>query len=224
MRPEDPTGEMPMPRDRYLALLARRPALAPWDRFQAVPDREQAPVTSELAAQLLAEAAGRELESGELLLVSEEATLADLEAAAAGIEVASQLPAVPDGDPLFGTLAAPRLLGPRLWQLFDWQPDLEQHLRLLAGALRAGLAVPQQMLIGHLETFPERVEHLVRLRHVLRAGRQTGGRVVIAVRQAGPDDLASINDGAVPATTDSDRRHAVAVARLALGPRTVTLA
>jgi hypothetical protein len=216
--------DLPMPPDRYAELVARRRAVSPPDPLVTVPRREPATATSELAAELLTEAAGRSLESGELLLVSEEATLADLERAADTVELVPALPAMPDGDALLAVLATPRLLNPRVWEALGWQPPLAEHLRLLEAALLGGQVVPQTMLVGHVETFPERVEHLVRLRHLHEAARDARGGVVVAIAVAGPEQLPAVTprlerilDAARPAAPDTDQRHALALARLALG-------
>ena len=222
------TPDFPMPPDRFAELVARRGAASRPDPLVSVPVREPATETSELAAELLSEAAGRSLESGELLLVSEEATLDDLEAAAAGIAFASELPGDSTADPVVAALFAPRLLSHRVWEALRWQPPLAEHLRLLEAAVLAGRVLPQIMLVGHLETFPERVEHLTRLRHLVETARAGGGGVVLAVRPAESDDLPPatpqlerILAGARPRDRATDRRHALALARLALGPEAV---
>jgi hypothetical protein len=216
--------DLPMPPDRYAELVARRRAVSPPDPLVTVPPREPADTTSDLAAELLTESESRNLESGELLLVSEEATLADLERAADAVGPAPALPAVPDGDALLAVLATPRLLNPRVWEALGWQPPLAEHLRLLEAALLGGQVLPQTMLVGHVETFPERVEHLVRLRHLHEASRDAGGGVIVAVEVAGSDRLPAVTPrlerilaAARPAAPDTDRRHALALARLALG-------
>ena len=233
----DPTG-MPMPRERFQELLERRQAGARPDPLLSVPAREPAAVTSDLAAVLLIEAATRPLESGELLLVSEEAALVDLEAAAARVSLAPAAPGLPADDPVVAELVEPRLLNPRIWEAFAWQPGLAEYLHRLEAAVRAGIVLPQTMLIGHLETFPERVEHLARLRQLATAGGQLGGGVILSILQAGPVHLADLGQdqdagargrveailaGARPSGADVDRRHALAIARLALGPGAVTL-
>jgi hypothetical protein len=237
MRSEGPDQPpLPMPLERYQELVARRRAAAPRpEPLQPVPRRDPAASTTALAGELLGEAASRRLESGELLLISEEATLADLEQAAASVAPAAALPALPDSEPLLATLAAPRLLCPRLWEIFDWQPALAEHLRLLEGGLKAGMILPQAMLVGHVETFPERVEHLSRLRQLAHAGTEQGGAVVMAIHVATAADLAAavateraaqftdILAAARPTQPDHDRRHALAIARLALGPGTVAV-
>lgn len=220
-----------MPLERYQELMARRRATASRpEPLQPVPRRDPAETTTPLAAELLAEAPVRRLESGELLLVSEEATLADLEQTAAAVTAAVTMPAVPADEPLLATLTEPRLLCPRAWEIFGWQPALAEHLRLLEGALRGGMVLPQTMLIGHVETYPERVEHLSRLRQLARACADHDGAIVLAVRAATSADLDNsaiterqarfkeILDAARPTRPDHDLRHALAVARLALGP------
>lgn len=234
----DPTG-MPMPRERFQELVERRQAGARPDPLLPVPAREPATVTSDLAAVLLAEAASRPLESGELLLVSEEAALVDLEAAAARVSLAPVAPGLPADDPVVAELVEPRLLNPRIWEAFAWRPPLAEYLRRLEAAVHAGIVLPQTMLIGHLETFPERVEHLARLRQLATAGGQPGGGVVLSILPAGPVHLADLGQdqdagtrgrieailaGARPSGADVDRRHALAIARLALGPGAVTSA
>ena len=222
------TPDFPMPPDRFAELMARRGAALRPDPLVSVPAREPAAETGELAAELLREAADRPLESGELLLVSEEATLDDLEVAAAGIVSASALPGTAAGDPVLTALAAPRLLSHRVWEALLWQPPLAEHLRLLEAALLAGKVVPQIMLVGHVETLPERVEHLARLRNLVETARAAGGGVVLAVRLAERSDLPPatpqlerILAGARPADSGTDRRHALALARLALRPGSV---
>ncbi len=234
MRRDDLGGGMPMPPDRYAELLRQKRQAPGPDPLQPVPSREPIAATTELARRLLAEASARVLESGELLLVSEEAALGDLEAAAARIRPADRLPEPPDEAPLRDLLGAGRLLCPRIWDIFGWQPPLAEHLRLMADLLRGGSVLPQVMLVGHLETFPERVEHLLRLRAL--AAEAPPGAVVVAVRLATPADLAAagcgdpspraaklaaILRGARPRVPATDRRHALAVARLALGPAAV---
>jgi hypothetical protein len=227
MRPDDPdpTG-MPMPADRYAELVQRRERQAARDPLQPVPSRQGVAATSALAAELLGEAAQRPLESGELLLVSEEATVADLEAAAATIAAADGWPEPDPDEPLLADLAAPRLLCPRVFEIANWQPSLAQHLKMVHGALRAGQDVGQTMLVGHVETLPERVEHLGRLKELRDAAARTGqggGRLVVAVRLAGDADLpggtaaGAIVAEARPCDPRDDLRHAVAIARLALG-------
>jgi len=222
------TPDSPMPPDRLAKLVARRGAVPRLDPLVSVPVREPATDTSDLAAEILGEAAGRPLESGELLLVSEEATLDDLEAAVVGIASASELPAISVDDPVLATLTPPRLLSHRIWEALLWQPPLAEHVRLLEASLLVGNVVPQVMLVGHMETFPERVEHLTRLRHLVETAGAAGGGVVVKVRLAEPDDLppatpqlARILAGARPGDPDIDRRHALALARLTLGPGSV---
>jgi hypothetical protein len=232
----DPNG-MPMPRERFQELVERRQAGARPDPLLPVPAREPATVTSDLAAVLLAEAASRPLESGELLLVSEEAALVDLETAAARVSLAPAAPGLPADDPVVAELVEPRLLNPRIWEAFAWRPGLAEYLRRLEAVVRAGIVLPQTMLIGHLETFPERVEHLARLRQLATAGGHLSGGVVLSILQAGPAQLADLGQdqdagtrgrieailaGAKPSGADVDRRHALAIARLALGPGAVT--
>jgi len=218
---------MPMPPDRFADLVRQRGELPVPDPLVPVPRREPATSTDSLAAELLAESADRQLESGELLLVSEEATLDDLEKAAAAIAPADPVEsALPAEFPPF--LIAPCLLSPRVWQALEWQPPLAEHSRLLEAALLTGSVVPQTMLVGHLETFPERVEHLLRLREMLDQARPAGGTIVLTVALADVAELPSaggrmesIIEQARPSTPDHDRRHAVAMARLALGPNVV---
>jgi len=227
---------MPMPPDRYAELRRRQqeqPAPSP---LQAVPLRESPARSSALAAELLAESAHRRLEAGELLLVSEEASLADLEAAAAPIVPAASLPAAAADEPLLADLAAPRLLCPRLYEIAGWSPPLPEHLKLLHGALRAGQVVGQTMLVGHVETWPERVEHLGRLREVVaRAGQAGGagaGSLIVAVAEADlaalpvadpglAAEAATVAAAGRPPGLQIDRRHALAICRLALGPGAV---
>ena len=225
LRPGPP--DQPMPPERFDELLRERAGRPAPPALHPVPRREPAAVTDPLAAELLAEAAERPLESGELLLVSEDAVLADLEAAAASMATAGALPD-PAGDAALTALAAPRLLSPRLFDVFGWTPPLVEHLRMLEAALRGGMTVTQTMLVGHVETFPERVEHLMRLRSLLEIAAGTGGGIVLRGELAGPatlpDDgpqMATILADARPSVPDTDVRHARAVARLALGPGVV---
>jgi hypothetical protein len=214
---------MPMPPDVYADHLRRRQQAPRPDPLHPVPRRAPAGATSELARELLDEAADRGLESGEILLVSEEATLADLEEAAAAVAPAGEAPAVPD-DPVVAVLAAPRLLSPRVWEIMGWQPPLAEHLRLLEAALLEGRCLPQTLVVGHVETFVERVEHVMRLRHLAGNAAAAGGRIVLDVRQVVPAELppaspmlTRVLEGARPADEATDLRHARAVARLALG-------
>lgn len=218
----DPT-DMPMPPDVFAAHARRRGLVPRPDPLHPVPSREPAGETTPLARELLGEAAERPLESGEILLVSEETTLTDLETAAATVAPAGAQPAVP-ADPVLAVLAAPRLLSPRIWEVMGWQPPLAEHLRLLETALLAGGTLPQTLLIGHVETLVERVEHLVRLRDLVAAAAGGDRSIVLEIRQATADELPTatpllsrILAGARPSEADVDRRHAAAVARLALG-------
>jgi hypothetical protein len=75
-----------------------------------------------------------------------------------------------------------------------------------------------------VETFVERVEHLVRLRDLARSAAGAGGTLTLTVRQAGPEELPPATPllervlaDARPGAGDVDRRHARAVAVLALG-------
>ena len=222
------TGDMPMPPDRYQELVRERGRAARPDPLAPVPRRDPAATTSPLASELLAEAAQRGLESGELLLVSEEAALADLEAAAdrmpaapAAIGATRPAPAEPAAATMLALLAEPRLFSPRVDAAMGWQPPLAELLRLLGATLQAGHDVRQTMLVGHVETFPERVEHLVRLRHLLEEGR---GRLALTVARcdldALPDDEPRVREivrAARPADTSLEVRHARAIAALALG-------
>ncbi len=223
-------ADMPMPPDRFAKLARRRKDQPAPDPLQPVPSREPAPASSDLAAELLAESRDRVLESGELLLVSEEASLGDLEAAAAAVPGVASPPLPAEEDPMLVSLAEPRLLCPRLYDIAGWQPPLSEHLRMLEGALRAGLAVGQTMLVGHVETLPERVEHLMRLRELRDAARRTtpAASILVAVREAdhaqlpgAGDRAAVVADAARPAVPGADLRHALALARLALGPEAV---
>jgi 2-iminoacetate synthase ThiH len=121
-------------------------------------------------------------------------------------------------------LNAPRLLSPRIWEALAWSPPLAEHLRLLEAALLTGATVGVTMFVGHLETFPERVEHLMRLRDLSRRAADNGGRLVLVVEQADPATLPATDPrlpdvvaAARPSRADTDTRHAMAVARLALG-------
>lgn len=219
------TGDMPMPPDRYQELVRARQQQPRPDPLLAVERRDPPTATSPLAAEILTEAASRELQSGELLLLSEEATVADLEQAAVALETSGEQPAVPD-DPLLAALVQARLLAARVDEIFGWQPPLAEHMKLLEAALQSGLEVPQTMLVGHVETWPERIEHLMRLRD-LAATRQ--GRILLTIRlatdaelPAGDPRVAKVAEAARPADPELDRRHTHAMARLALGPGRVT--
>ncbi len=229
-RPGPGPDDMPMPPERFAELVRSRQGQPAPDPLQSVPSREPAGASSDLAAELLAESAHRILESGELLLVSEEASLADLEAAAAAVPAAASLPLPAAEDPMLVALAEPRLLCPRLYEVAGWQPPLPEHLRMLEGALRAGLAVGQTMLVGHVETLPERVEHVVRLRELRDAARLAvpTASILVAVQTAtaaqipgDPGRAPAVAESARPGDPDADRRHAEALARLALGPQAV---
>jgi hypothetical protein len=220
------TGDMPMPPDRYQELVRERARAPRPDPLAPVPRRDPAATTSPLAAELLAEAGQRRLESGELLLVSEEAGLVDLEAAAGRVPPAPPRPAAgepaePAAETMLALLAEPRLFSPRVDAAMGWQPPLAELLRLLGATLQAGHDVRQTMLVGHVETFPERVEHLMRLRHLLEEGR---GRLALTVAGCDldtlPDDeprMREIVRAARPADPSLEVRHARAVAALALG-------
>ena len=218
------SGDTPMPPERFHQLVQARSLEPRPDLLMDVDPREISDETSPLAAELLGEAAARPLESGELLLICEETTLADLEAAAAVVTLAAPL-ADPDEEPALAALAAPRLFSPRLDDLMDWRPALAEVLRLLEGALQAGAAVPLTMLVGHVETYPEWVEHLMRVRHLRDNGR---GRVGLTVSLASDDDLTVPDERVVgvaraarPTDVDLMRRHAQALAVLALGSDSV---
>lgn len=215
------SGDMPMPPDRYQELVRTRELAHRPDPLLAVERRDPATATSALAAELLAEAAARPLASGELLLLCEEATLDDLEAAAASVVPATGAPTLNDTDPMLAMVTLPRLLSPRVDEVLGWQPPLAEVSRLLEGALQAGFDLPLTMLVGHVETFPERVEHLMRLRHLIEAGR---GTVVLQVALAADADLPSrdrrivrVAQAARPADPELERRHTLALAALALG-------
>lgn len=218
-------SEMPMPPDRFAELARLHDRQPRPEALQTVPSREPAKATSDLAAELLSEAAERPLQSGELLLVSEEATLTDLEAVALHEGHGTPTPvAATAAEPLLAALAVPRLLNPRVWEVFGWQPPLAEHMRLLEAALLGGAVVSQVMLVGHVETFPERVEHLMWLRHLVDATAAAGGGCEFSVREVDQDELECLGDrgagivrAARPAASDVDRRHALAIARLALG-------
>ncbi|MEZ4389345.1 MAG: hypothetical protein R3D98_17505 [Candidatus Krumholzibacteriia bacterium] len=133
--------------------------------------------------------------------------------------------ALADADPVLAMVTVPRLLSPRVEQLMGWQPPLAEVMRLLAAALQAGLTLPLSMLVGHVETFPERVEHLMRLRDLRQAGR---GAVVLEVVLAVDGDLPRrdgrllrVAQAARPAEPALERRHARALAALTLGHDTV---
>ncbi len=215
-------GDMPMPPDRFQQLKRARELEPRPDPLHAVERRDPAAETSRLAAELLAEVTSRRLESGELLVLSEEATLPDLEAAGGGIGTIETLPDRVADEPALTALAQPRLLAARVDEIIGWQPPLAEYLRLLEAALRSGMEVAQTMLVGHVETFPERVEHLMRLRHMLEPG---AGRLALAIRLGGAQELPSrdrrigrVAAAARPADAELEVRHSRALARLALGP------
>ncbi|MBD3221232.1 hypothetical protein GF314_08305 [bacterium] len=215
-------GDMPMPPDRFQQLKRAQERKPRPDPLHAVDRRDPAVETSPLAAELLAEAASHPLESGELLVLSEEAALPDLEAAASGIETTEAVPDRGADEPALAAIARPRLLAARVDEIIGWEPPLAEHLRLLEAALQSGLEVAQTMLVGHVETFPERVEHLMRLRHMLEPG---AGRLVLTIRLSGDRELpprdpriGRVAAAARPADPDLEVRHARAIARLALGP------
>lgn len=214
------SGDMPMPPDRFAQLQRARQLEPRPDPLHAVERRDPPERSSDLAAELLAEAAVRRLESGELLVVCEEASLADLEAATAAV-VATAAPAEAPDDPALAALAQPRLLSARVDEIIGWQPPLAEHLRLLEAAVHGGMTVAQTMLVGHVETFPERVEHLMRLRHLTGLG---AGPVVLSIQRAADQDLpprdsrlVRVAQAARPADPDLETRHTRALARLALG-------
>lgn len=219
------TGDMPMPPERFGELVQQRREAGAPDPLPPVHPREPAALTSPLAAELLAEAADRPLESGELLLVSEEATLADLEAAAAAVPSPPTAP-VEDpeaGDPMAALLAEPRLLSQRVWDAMAWRPDLPEYLQMLDAALRGGQAPRLSMLVGHVEDWPERVEHCLRLRALLTAAGPAVPPAVAVVEDdpaawnARGERFAAVAEAARPRGADTDRRHARALARLAVG-------
>lgn len=219
------TGDMPMPPERFRTLMQARELAATPDPLVNVERRDPSQESSSLAGELLAEAAERPLESGELLLVCEEASLADLEAATAGTPGAPAMPDLVDADPMLAMVTVPRLYAARIEQIFGWQPPLAELTRLLEAALQVGQAVPQTMLVGHVETFPERVEHLMRLRYLVASGR---GRVTLSVALADLDSLptrdsrvARVAAAARPRDAEVEVRHALALAALALGPQAV---
>ena len=219
--------DQPMPPERFGELLRQRAGRPAPPALYPVPRREPAAVTDPFAREMLDEAADRALESGELLLVSEDATLADLEAAAVRVAPAADAPAVAD-DAMLAALGSPCLMSPRLFAVFGWQPPLAERSLMLAAALRAGATVTVAMLVGHIETYPERVEHLMRLRRLREEAGPNGGALVLSVVEAAPQDLPTgdarlpeILASARPTDPDTDRRHAIALARLALGPGVV---
>ena len=145
----------------------------------------------------------------------------------ARVAPAAVVPAAAD-DAMLAALGSPCLLSPRLFAFFGWQPPLAERSRMLDAALRAGATVNVAMLVGHIETYPERVEHLMRLRRLCEDAGTTGGRLVMSVVEASPQDLPTGDDrlpeilaAARPVDPDTDRRHALALARLALGPGVV---
>lgn len=165
--------DVPMPPERFSELLAQR------ERVEASatpsvlqPDRTPPPPQStEFARLLLGEASSRVLEAGELLVLFEEASLADLVAAAGEILTRPSLPVV---EPPPGVALPPSLLEvltPGAWLLNDRVrrlvgrgPSAGAWLKAAAAAAMGGLPVAADLVIAHLETFPERLEHLGRLR------------------------------------------------------------
>ena len=222
---------LPMPEDQFTRLRDRRIAGLPSRLLLPVPCREPAAQTDELAALFLAESAQRRLESGEILLLSEEATLDDLETAAAAVthrrvsrdDGATDEPRPEDGSPL-SILGQPVLMSSRIWSLMDWRPELAEFSTLLVGALRSGQPLSTVMLVGHVETFPERVEHLTRLRELVdQAGGADNLSVIVAAWHAASgdavgDDFVAIADAAAPSNPQMDVRHARALANIVLGP------
>ncbi len=223
------TGDMPMPPERFGELVKQRREAGAPDPLPPVQPREPAAATSTLAAELLAEAATRPLESGELLLVSEEATLGDLEAAGDAVAAPPAAPACsPDvaDDPMAAVLAEPRLLSQRVWDAMGWRPELPEYLQMLDAALRAGMAPRLSMLVGHVEDWPERVEHCLRLRSLLVGVSPDTSAPVVAVVEDDPaawpargERFAATAAGARPPAAGTDVRHARALVRLAVGSR-----
>lgn len=203
--------DIPMPEDRYRDLIARREAREATAGAEVLPPDRAAPPaeSSAFARELLAEAAGRPLESGELLVLFEEASLADLRAATGEIPRRAPRPVVtaaPAGAAGHAPLATPGLadlppdvadplaagawlLSDRVRRLLGLEASAAAWLRAAHAAMAGGLLVAADMVIGHVETWPERVEHLARLRGL---HERDGGLAELGVRWcAGPRELPS---------------------------------
>ncbi len=227
--------DIPMPPERWRELREAREraeaAAAPEARR---PDRQPPPAaTTAFARELLAESAGRVLEAGELLVLFEEAALADLRVAAGEIPAGAARLVVdpPPGVVLPSALA--ETLEPGAWLLADRVRRLTGRatsagawLRAAAAAAGGGLPVAADMVIGHLETFPERIEHLGRLREL---HERTGGLRAVGLRAcrdraelgAAPADLKALVP-APPGFLAADLARTAAIARLGL-PAAVTV-
>jgi len=192
------------------------------------PDRDAPPpVSTCFARNLLAESSGRTLEAGELLILFEEASLADLTTAAGAIPERVMLPVVdPPQDvelpPSLADILLPGawLLSDRLRRLTGRTTTAGVWLRAAAAAAEGGLPVAADMVIGHLETFPERLEHVGRLRelHERTAGlRALGLRVCRDPAEMGdaPEALKALVP-APPGFLAVDLARTAAIARLGL--------
>ncbi len=222
--------ELPMPPDRFHELLARRedetsgegPRVFPPDRL-APP-----PTSSAFARTLLDELRTRLPESGELLVLFEEAALADLEAAAGPVPRRPAGPAVATpGDlplpPALREIVAGEtwLLSDRARSLLGLTPGTTAWLKAAHDLTRGGVTLGVTLVIGHLEVYPERVELLT---HVRELHARTRGVREVAVRACrGEDDLPSPLPEALRDTVpwpaallEPDLARTAAIARLAL--------
>lgn len=225
--------DVPMEPERFRELVARRERLeAAAEPDARPPDRALPPEESTaFARSLLAEASSRTLEAGELLVLFEEAALADLTAATGEIAAG---PAVRVVEPPQGVVLPPSLLAilePGAWLLSDRVrrlvgrgPSAGAWLKAAAAVAQGGLPVAADLVIAHLETFPERLEHLGRLREFHeRTGRLRGLGLRVcrdpAELGAAPAALRSLVP-APPSFLALDLARTAAIARLGL-PREV---
>lgn len=230
-----PPHDIPMPEDRWREVVAKR------ERAEAAatpevrrPDRDlPAAESTAFARELLAESSTRVLEAGELLILFEEASLADLLTAAGPISV---LPAELVVEPPPGVVLPSSLtevLLPGAWLLSDRvrrltgrTPSAGAWLKAAAAAAGGGLPVNADLVIGHLETFPERLEHLGRLREF---HQRTRGLRAIGLRACrDPEELGDAPAAlkalvpAPPDFLDVDLTRTAAIVRLGL-PAEVTV-
>lgn len=159
--------DIPMPPDRFAELLARRQqreAAAVPDALP--PDRDPPPpVSTPFAQALLAESSRRILEAGELLVLFEEAAVVDLGQAAGPIpRLASWQVLAPPPDVVLPR-SLTEVLTPGAWLLSDRvrrlvgrTPSAGAWLRAAAAVVAGGVPVTADLVIGHLETFPERLD------------------------------------------------------------------
>lgn len=227
--------DVPMPADRFHELLARREraeAAAPPEA--RLPDRELPPAASTpFARELLADSDTRVLEAGELLILFEEAALSDLQAAAGTIAEHAAWPVVePPADvvlpPSLADVLLPGawLLSDRVRRLIGRTPSAGAWLKAAAATAGGGLPVSADFVIGHLETFPERLEHLGRLREF---HERTHGLRAVGLRPCrDPAELGLAPAGLKalvpppPAFIATDLARTAAIARLGL-PREVAV-